>query len=537
MRSVPKQFAHSFAGHYLFRKLLAKYMRDWVYVLAVAWGLGFLLQSLPTFGQITLRVTDLPARTPHDAVLFLAADFNGWNPGDEAYMMSQQVDGTYQIILPAHLDTFSYKITRGNWASVEGRPNGRARINRRFMRHQAGAIIEEIQIASWEDLTRPFLSAYTIILLLSAFQGFLLVLAINSIQNNNIRANRLLSLLILVTSVGLLLRVSTFSREMFQWQPKLLIWPDLIYYAYAPLFYLYIRRLLISDSIKDRFDWWHFVPLGILFLVYQPLFWAEHTQFIQDIVDLTYQPLFSIVGGIGLAFNIYYWLRCRKLLSNLKSRSDDRHSFEQNIQYLNTVMVLFGICLVIWAVVFLLYLLMFTGNYVAKPIADVVTDVLWAVISIKTYIMGYFAMNQPEIFRVPPEPEPEVEPRKDREALMSNTALAASKEKLEQLMAADKPYLNPKLTLAELSEQMGTGTHQLSWIINEGFQRSFYDFINSYRVAEFTDMVQGGEHERETFLSIALKAGFNSITTFYRAFKKLTGTTPRIYVTQQKESV
>ena len=103
---------------------------------------------------------------------------------------------------------------------------------------------------------------------------------------------------------------------------------------------------------------------------------------------------------------------------------------------------------------------------------------------------------------------------------------------LENLLREQRPYLNPGLSLNELADLAQMPAHQVSKIINEGMEKNFFDFINSYRVEAFKERIEQSEHLERTILSLALDVGFNSKTAFNRAFKKHTGITPREYLRQ-----
>ena len=183
------------------------------------------LPLAPTHGWATLLVKAIPENTPPDASLYVVGSFNKWHPGDPNYKLQREPDGSYSIRIPLWQDTTHYKFSRGAWETVEGRPNGRARVNRQLILQPGEAIATPIrvEIESWEDLSGNPINIYTILLLLAAIQGLLLILAINSLQNNNRAANRILSVLILLISVALAGRVSTYDREMFQRMPHLLL--------------------------------------------------------------------------------------------------------------------------------------------------------------------------------------------------------------------------------------------------------------------------------------------------------------------------
>ncbi|MBS1531651.1 MAG: ABC transporter permease [Bacteroidetes bacterium] len=100
---------------------------------------------------------------------------------------------------------------------------------------------------------------------------------------------------------------------------------------------------------------------------------------------------------------------------------------------------------------------------------------------------------------------------------------------LKKTMESDRYYLDPELSLSSLAEQVGLTTHELSEIINKALKKSFNDFINSYRVSEVVKRMQDAANDHLTLTGIAYEAGFNSPSTFHRAFKEVTGKTPAEY--------
>ncbi|MEL6650530.1 MAG: hypothetical protein AAFQ87_06980, partial [Bacteroidota bacterium] len=224
------------------------------------------------WAQLEFRINAYPENTPYDAVIFLTGDFNNWNPGDERYIFDRQPDSSYLLIFNNPPDSFDYKITRGNWSSVEGRPNGRHRPNRTYDKKKTAKDEILIQIQSWEDLKGGLINIYTFILLLSAFQGILLVFAINGIQDNNQKANRILSALILMISLAVMGRVSIYDREIFNVAPWLKLFPEMIFFLYGPTFYLYIRRLLKLGPPELKIRFLYYLPAIIHLLFNLPSF-------------------------------------------------------------------------------------------------------------------------------------------------------------------------------------------------------------------------------------------------------------------------
>ena len=65
---------------------------------------------------------------------------------------------------------------------------------------------------------------------------------------------------------------------------------------------------------------------------------------------------------------------------------------------------------------------------------------------------------------------------------------------------------------------------------NEGFDKNFYDFVNSYRVEAFKSQIEQNKHEHKTLLALAYEVGFNSKSSFNRSFNKLVGMSPSKYL-------
>ena len=101
-------------------------------------------------------------------------------------------------------------------------------------------------------------------------------------------------------------------------------------------------------------------------------------------------------------------------------------------------------------------------------------------------------------------------------------------------MHAEKPYLDNELGLPQLAAEMGISSHDLSYLLNEGFGKNFFQFINTYRVAEAKQLMLSEKHKHLNLLGIAYSAGFNSKTTFNTSFKKETGLSPSQFIQQFK---
>ncbi|TXF91545.1 PAS domain-containing protein [Neolewinella aurantiaca] len=102
-------------------------------------------------------------------------------------------------------------------------------------------------------------------------------------------------------------------------------------------------------------------------------------------------------------------------------------------------------------------------------------------------------------------------------------------ERIKEVMATEKLYLNPDLTLRKLSLKLDTNTKYLSQVINHHGGTNFLSFINSFRIEAVVSRIKAGEFRQHTFFGIAQRCGFKNKSTFYKVFREMTNSTPKAY--------
>ena len=103
-------------------------------------------------------------------------------------------------------------------------------------------------------------------------------------------------------------------------------------------------------------------------------------------------------------------------------------------------------------------------------------------------------------------------------------------QELLRLMEERKPYLNPKLTLSDLAQEMHINRTYLTTVLNRDIGKSFYDFVNEFRITEACSIIDAlPPTERPKLSDVASRSGFNSLSTFKRSFLKVKGMLPSQY--------
>ena len=72
------------------------------------------LSSINAIGQLTINVISIPASTPPGEDIYIAGNFNNWNPGNPAYVLTKDQSGIYSITITPSPGTLEFKFTRGS---------------------------------------------------------------------------------------------------------------------------------------------------------------------------------------------------------------------------------------------------------------------------------------------------------------------------------------------------------------------------------------------------------------------------------------
>ena len=99
---------------------------------------------------------------------------------------------------------------------------------------------------------------------------------------------------------------------------------------------------------------------------------------------------------------------------------------------------------------------------------------------------------------------------------------------IESTIRENRYYLDNSLTLQKLATLLGTNRQYLSTYINQEKQKTFYEYINDFRLEEAKVLMD--RDQRLSLDEVAGLSGFNSYSTFLRSFAKKYGLTPSKYM-------
>lgn len=100
---------------------------------------------------------------------------------------------------------------------------------------------------------------------------------------------------------------------------------------------------------------------------------------------------------------------------------------------------------------------------------------------------------------------------------------------LEEYFQRQKPYLDPDLSLQQVADSTGYTRNQISHLLNQVMGQSFYSYVNQARIMHLLESV-GRANDKAKMHDLAFASGFNSLSAFYKSFRKNVGMTPAAYL-------
>lgn len=366
----------------------------------------------------------------------------------------------------------------------------------------------------------------TAIILMASLHGLLLALILFFNKRLRSLSNRYLGLAILAASIVLSLDIVYFF-DIEHRLPLIFQYLPLYWRAAVPVGIFYFVLYLIDPNHRLT----TLEKSGFVFIaleIFTELLYIPVNLFASNDASIEYweDVLVMVEQGIGLiASLLFFWLAIRKvgeyqkyLYDNYSTTSDKSLGWLRPFLWMNFVVT------ALW---FISYFQQIAGFDEAAEIMFI-----WSTIGLGLllFLIGYNLLLKYNWFYVVPIQKELLHEEPPQDKLSSKTD--AYFENLMTLMHEQKLYTDVELTLQNLSEKLGISAGYLSKIINQKEEKSFFEFVNEFRVQEVKEKLVDKEYEHYSILGIAMESGFKSKTTFNTVFKKFTGQTPSSYQRQ-----
>lgn len=299
-----------------------------------------------------------------------------------------------------------------------------------------------------------------------------------------------------------------------------------------PFFYYFaVRYLLKENGVRGR-DYWMLVVVVVYILSCATVIFnvpvADRKAFFVCIqgtgaaagtvgarVLLAQDTLAYVLGILEYAFVLVYGVinvfRYRKLLSDFYSNLDGSRSAE----------VIVGVVFLRFA---LLVAFLFGGNLPE-----------WMVAVRSALSVGFYAIAAVYVCRLEHTAEELSLLVKNRERAVDQKLPAADEIISSRLgkMIEDKFYINPDVTLMDVSAEIQVNTKYISEYLKYHYNETFLLFVNRLRVEASKALLSEGRMSVE---DIAEQCGYTSISTYYRNFTKICGINPSEFREKARKS-
>lgn len=342
-------------------------------------------------------------------------------------------------------------------------------------------------------------------------------------KKNRTTADLLMSAWLLLFAVHSLLILVNLNNN---YSRLIQIIPISLTLLYGPLLLMYIVALCPKTIHAKKIWLWHFLPFGIYFTL----------TFLLP-TNLIFNKILALSGAVS---GLFY---CLLALSKLKKHEKyiaDLFSSTKGVS-LNWISKLVKGIVFIWFGVFVLV--------IVKHMFLVKIPLDWFFITIPLFIsyIGYYGLQQQLIFGSVKACSYDDNQMHDNIEVFTDTKQLSHIETaykksglqkqdlenifnvLERIMTDNKLFLEPSLSLKELSDKVKIPQHHITQTLNTYAKQSFYDYVNTYRVKLFIEKLKKGDSDNFSLLGIAFDCGFNSKSSFNRIFKKHTDCSPSEY--------
>ncbi|WCT09996.1 AraC family transcriptional regulator [Mucilaginibacter jinjuensis] len=366
-------------------------------------------------------------------------------------------------------------------------------------------------------------------MLITSVYGVIVSLILLLFPQKNTFNKRLLGVSLISYALFCLYMAIMYSHLIFVW-PHLFRLVAPVMYLVAPASYLYVRTTINGETQFRKFDWVHFFPCLFLLIELMP-FYLRGTDYKLQVIqyyqahraEVIYlregflEPHFHFIFRTIIAF-IYVYFQWKVITDFLSAAS---HKIRVKYEVLINWLKLYS--LLTTATFSLILLTSILGLYF-----NTLQDFINVSVSLQLLTISVILVLKPRVLYSFDE-ELVLVTNTEQKVADKTEKLKTVKDAIADLLQNQKHYLNKGYNLALMAEDLDIPTHVLSATINTEFHLSFRDLINKYRVEYIINSISGQKIANYTFEGIALEAGFNSRTTFYRAFIKVTGETPTTY--------
>lgn len=338
-------------------------------------------------------------------------------------------------------------------------------------------------------------------------------------------------------------------------------------FAFGPMLYFFTRGLLEDKEGLTKKDWWHFVPVMLVVLLFLPFYFtplvekwelmSKASGNLSYFLDLRISSLpiwtFNIVIIVSSVF-YYIWsyillykfskIRSKVINPNVLSQFTRTSRWLKVIIILNLLLTLMFVGLNMYAMVepvdFDLQ-----RNETLFTISTALNLVFPIMIFLNPFIMYGFPTRKQlhasvEVAQVvEPVYETLIAKIDKSETYESDEGLDYYEDLMHRIiryLEEEQPYRKKGFDMQDIKMALNVPLHHLQFCFKNVIQKRFVQVRNEYRVAYALYLLSNEDMTRRTVDSIGEQAGFASSSVFYTSFKEIVGHTPSQWLRERSRT-
>ncbi|RED19717.1 AraC family transcriptional regulator [Flavobacterium cutihirudinis] len=364
--------------------------------------------------------------------------------------------------------------------------------------------------------------------IITSFISLLLIIFLLTVKTKDKTSNILFAIFLFLNAVD---SIEPLFGLMSDRPTNLGIFRTTLAFFQIPVFYLYVLSVSYSDfKFKSKYLL-HAIPFLIVNAVLVPRFYAVDAAGKMDFIvnrtsriELQFIHILIHIQIIAYFAAIFMLLKKAKKLYVENNAGTHINSYNWLFQFTTLLSIVYVIAIL-------------KNIFKFSEYPDISEWIKVGIQVLQPFIICWYlfkALNNPDLFRNIDSKLKLVKDIVSEEKTNVSTAVndeVYSEEllKLQQYMSEEKPFLNPSLTIQDVSKGIKIPVRDLSLLINHKLDQHFYDFVNTYRIENAMNILKDDSKSKVTILEILYEVGFNSKSSFNSAFKKHTGNTPTSY--------
>ncbi|MGD1822661.1 MAG: helix-turn-helix domain-containing protein [Pleomorphochaeta sp.] len=294
---------------------------------------------------------------------------------------------------------------------------------------------------------------------------------------------------------------------------------------HGPFLYIYIKELIKRRNEKIKY-WPHLIIFIIFYIIFIINPAPIHPGGPNDSI-ITSFSISKYFGLINIIVFITYGILSILTIYNHREKVKNTFAYTNNkinLIWLNLLPIIF---------IIMISIILIIENSNLENIIEIEALHQIMFLFLALYLI-FFGLKQNTVF--PNEKEEQNQQKVENkttvnkiEPIHKNNENDRLLKEMDALMKEDKLYLNPTLSVYDLSDSLNVSRHQISSLLNNDLSMNFYHYVNKYRLEEFCNRLKEDTNNQYNILDHAFDSGFNSKSSFNSLFKSNYQQTPSQY--------